>query len=153
MSGIADNWYAVHRLSDDINLITETGIADWVRCNIWHVQGRTHDLLIDTGMGVRPLKQEIAGLNQNPIICISTHCHFDHIGGVHEFACRLGHRAEQEVHRNPTAYNTAMGSFFQAETFTALPYQGFSHQDYRVKAAPLTDCLDEGDVVDLGNRH
>jgi glyoxylase-like metal-dependent hydrolase (beta-lactamase superfamily II) len=34
-----------------------------------------------------------------------------------------------------------------------LPYEGFVAEDYRVKAAPLTGYLDEGDVVDLGNRH
>ncbi len=150
---IPENWYEVRHFSDEVSLITETYIADWVRCNIWHVRGETHDLIIDTGMGLRPLKKEISRLNEKPVICISTHCHFDHIGGAHEFDCRLGHQSEQEIHSNPTGKNTAVGAFCRAETFEALPYEEFSHEDYIVRPAPLTGFLDEGDVLDLGNRH
>jgi len=152
-SSIPDNWYEVHHFSDDISLITETYVAEWLRCNIWHVKGRTHDLIIDTGMGMRPLKMEISQLDEKPVICISTHCHFDHIGGAHEFECRLGHQSEQEIHNNPTETNTAMSGFIRAETFKAQPYKGFSYTDFIVNPAPLTGFLDEGDVVDLGNRH
>ena len=154
MSGkIPENWYEVHHFSDDISLITETYVADWLRCNIWHVRGKTHDLIIDTGMGMRSLKKEISQLNEKPVICISTHCHFDHIGGAHEFECRLGHQSEKDIHRNPTWTNTAMSGFIRAETFEALPYEGFRHEDFIVRPAPLTGFLDEGDVLDIGNRH
>jgi glyoxylase-like metal-dependent hydrolase (beta-lactamase superfamily II) len=152
-STIPENWYETHHVSDDISLITETYVANWLRCNIWHVRGQTHDLIIDTGMGMRSLKKEVSRLNEKPVICISTHCHFDHIGGAHEFECRLGHQSEQEIHANPTLANTAMTGFIRAETFEALPYEGFSHEDYKVQPAPLTGFLDEGDVLDLGNRH
>jgi glyoxylase-like metal-dependent hydrolase (beta-lactamase superfamily II) len=152
-TNVPEKWYEVRRFSEDISLITETWIADWLRCNIWHVKGKTHDLLIDTGMGVRPLKAEISKLSDRPIICVSSHCHFDHIGGAHEFDCRMGHSAEADIHNNPDGYNTGTAGFVRAETFRALPHDGFSFRDYRVKPAPLTGYLDEGDVVDLGNRH
>ncbi len=146
-------WYEVLNFSNDVSLIREKYVANWLRCNIWHVKGVKRDLLIDTGMGLRPLKKEIAQLSEKPVTVISTHCHFDHIGGAHEFDCRLGHRLEAEVHRNPTLENTATTGFVRAETFKALPYEGFVAEDYYVKPAPLTGYLDEGDVVDLGNRH
>jgi len=147
------DWYEIEHFSDDVSLIRETQIADWLRCNIWHVRGKEFDLLVDTGMGLRPLKAEIAQLCEKPIKVISTHCHFDHIGGAHEFDCRLGHRLEADVHENPTADNTATTGFVRAETFKALPYEGFTAESYFVKPAALTGYLDEGDVVDLGNRH
>ncbi len=149
---VAKDWYEVIHFSDDISLIRELHIAHWLRCNIWHVRGREYDLLIDSGMGLRPLKQEIASLTEKPVTVISTHCHFDHIGGAHEFSHRLGHRLEADVHQNPTLENTATAGFVRAETFKALPYEGFSAEDYQVKPAPLTGYLDEGDVIDLGNR-
>ena len=149
---VAADWYSVRHFSDDISLITEIHVASWLRCNIWHIRGRDRDLLVDSGMGLRPLKKEVARLNEKPVTCISSHCHFDHIGGAHEFDCRLGHKLELEVYAAPTHFNTAVGSFVRAETFSALPYQGFSYQDYAVTPAPLTGYLDEGDVVDLGNR-
>ena len=153
MTSIPSKWYEVRHFSDDISLITETYIANWVRCNIWHIKGRDRDLLIDSGMGVRPLKQEVSSLNEKPVVCVSSHGHFDHIGGSHEFDCRLGHQSEAEIYSHPTAQNTATTGFVRAETFEALPYEGFSFDQYEVKAAPLTGYLDEGDVVDLGNRH
>ena len=87
-----DDWYEIQNVSDGVSLIREKYVANWLRCNIWHVRGKNFDLLIDTGMGLRPLKKEIATLSGNPIKVVSTHCHFDHIGGAYEFDCRLGHK-------------------------------------------------------------
>ena len=151
--GVPGSWYEVRHFSDDVSLITETWVADWLRCNIWHVRGSTHDLLVDSGMGLRPLKAEIAALTEKPVICVSSHCHFDHIGGNHEFDCRLGHRLEADIHQDPGWDQTGMGGFIRAETFLAHPWEGFHHSEYRIQPAPLTGYLDEGDVVDLGNRH
>jgi glyoxylase-like metal-dependent hydrolase (beta-lactamase superfamily II) len=150
---IARDWYEVIPLSDNISLIREKYVADWLRCNIWHVRGRDNDLIIDTGMGLRPLVEEVAGLTERPLTAIMTHSHFDHAGGLHQFDHRCGHRHEAQIIAEPTAANTVADTgYVRAETFTALPYKGFRHQDYFVKPAPLTQLLDEGDIIDLGNR-
>ena len=154
MSIVAKKWYEVHSQSHDIDLILESHVATWLRCNIWHVRGKTHDLLVDSGMGLRSLKEEIVRLNDKPVICVSTHCHFDHMGGAHEFDLRLGHICEQHVHRDPEIENgDGLFPFVRAETFSELPYEGFHHESYKVTPAPLTGYLNEGDVIDLGNRH
>ena len=57
---IVDDWYEIIDFSDELSLIREKYIAAWLRCNIWHVRGKERDLLIDTGMGLRSLKAEIA---------------------------------------------------------------------------------------------
>ncbi len=151
-SRVPDCWYSFRKIGEGIRLITEIHVARWLRCNIWHIEGRDSDLLIDSGMGLRPLKPELARLSEKPLKCISTHCHFDHIGGAHEFDCRLGHRLEQDVHSHPTLDNTVASSFVRAETFLALPQENFDFRQYSVRPAPLTGYLDEGDVLDLGNR-
>jgi len=151
---VANRWYELHSVDNDITLIRETHVAPWLRCNVWYIKGRDRDLLIDTGMGVKPLKAEISGLRERPVVCVSTHAHFDHIGGAHEFDCRLGHPSEADIHRAPDQKNTGDWTpFVRAETFTALPHEGFRYEDYTVTPAPLTGFLDEGDVVDLGDRH
>ena len=44
--------YEIARFDDGITRIREKFIsADW-RCNIWHIQGRERDLIIDTGFGL-----------------------------------------------------------------------------------------------------
>jgi hypothetical protein len=59
---VAASWYETRRFGDNVTLIREAHVAPWMRCNVWHVGGRDRDLLIDSGMGLRPLKAEIAGL-------------------------------------------------------------------------------------------
>lgn len=150
---VADTWYEQHVIGDGITLIRETHVATWLRCNIWHVAGRDRDLIIDTGMGLRPLAGEVSRLRERPVTAVVTHTHFDHAGGLHQFDCRCGHKAEAEIIANPTGANTASDSgYLRAETFKALPWEGFTHTDYKVKSAPLNRLLDEGDVVDLGDR-
>ena len=150
---VAQKWYECRSLPDGVTQIHEIHVAAWLRCNIWHVRGRDRDLIIDTGMGLRPLTREIAQFSERPITAIMTHAHFDHAGGLHEFSDRCGHKAEAEIIAKPSAANTvADAGYVRAETFSALPYEGFSHAEYRVRPAPLTRLLDEGDGIDLGDR-
>ncbi len=149
---VAADWYQTESLGEGVTLIRERYVADWLRCNIWHLRGRDRDLLVDAGMGLRPLKLEVPRLTERPVVAVASHSHFDHIGGSHEFETRLGHAAEAEIMARPTNENTAVGPFVRAETFAALPYQGFMAESFAVRPAPLTGLLDEGDVVDLGDR-
>ena len=58
MTHVARDWYQSTTLGDGITLIHEIHVADWLRCNIWPFHGRNMDLIIDTGMGLRPLSEE-----------------------------------------------------------------------------------------------
>ena len=150
---VAETWFATKDVGEGITHIWEPHVAPWLRCNIWHVRGRNRDLVIDTGMGLRPMTREIATLAERPLSAIVTHSHFDHSGGLHEFDHRCGHRAESDINAWPTPANTyADAGFVRAETFTALPYDGFHHEHYIVKPAPLSALLEDGDVIDLGDR-
>jgi len=151
---VAETWYNSTPMSDGITRIHEPHVASWLRCNIWHIRGRDRDLIIDTGMGLRPLVKEVAQLTERPLTAIMTHSHFDHAGGMHEFAHRCGHIAEAAIIADPKPFTILSdSSFIRAETFTALPYEGFRYDQYHVTPATLTDLLDEGDVIDLGDRH
>ncbi len=152
MTGIPDDWYEVRSLGGGLTLIRERYVAKWLRCNIWHLRGRDRDILIDSGMGLRSLKREGPRLAERNLTAISSHCHFDHIGCAHEFDVRLGHRSEAHIHADPSLAATAATGWIMAETFLAKPYEGFDHTQYRLTPAPLTGYLDEGDVVDLGDR-
>ena len=140
------------RLNDRISCIQETGVANFMRCNIWHVKGRDCDLVIDTGMGLNPLKDWILRETDRPIKAIGTHSHFDHSGSMHEFDCRLGHRAEADAFaqggREATLY---YGPWTEIEFVSNSRHPEFSSETYSITPSPLTGYLDEGDVVDLGD--
>lgn len=153
-NNIASDWYETKKVSDDLYLIREKHVAPWLRCNMWLIKGRDRNLLVDSGMGVSPLKPYLMALTQTPLAAVMTHCHFDHVGGSHEFDERWGHRACAHEYLDPMGCfeRTGGGAFVRAETFSVLPFDGFSFESYEVRPAPLTGYLDEGDVLDLGNR-
>jgi len=146
--------FRIDKLADGITRIIETGVAPWLRCNIWHVSGRDRDLIIDTGMGLSPLKAELMAMTDRPLTAILTHMHFDHCGGLHEFDTRLGHKAEAATMMSPDWDNTVYGGGWAAtELIKPRVYPDFDPETYAVRAAPLTGYIDEGDVIDLGDRH
>jgi glyoxylase-like metal-dependent hydrolase (beta-lactamase superfamily II) len=150
--GIPDDWYTVTAMGDGVSLIRERYAQPWMRCNIWHVQGRDRDMLIDSGMGLRPLKREVATLRERPVTLVSSHAHFDHIGGAWEFDERLGHPLEAAIHAHPHNDATCATAWIGAELLTALPHEGYDLRAFTIRPAPLTGYLDEGDRLDLGNR-
>ena len=149
---VAADWFRMERLADGVTMIWEPHADPTCRCNIWHVAGRDRDLLVDTGMGVLSLRAFLAGITDRPIVCLGTHSHFDHSGCNHEFGVRLMHRAEAGIMAAPTRESLTIEGWVTASSFMALPYAGFDPETYMIKAAPVTDPVDEGDVVDLGDR-
>ncbi|MGY6549161.1 MAG: MBL fold metallo-hydrolase [Roseinatronobacter sp.] len=145
-------WYRLRRLDDGITWIDEPHIKEFYRCNIWHVRGRDRDMLVDSGMGVVSLRQHVPLVSERPLDAVASHTHFDHIGCHHEFPCRLCHRAEADILAHPSRENTLAADYVRDEIFTALPPNPFHAQSYTVKSAPATRLLDDGDLIDLGDR-
>jgi len=149
---VANRWFEVKDVGGGVSRILETHVVSWMRCNIWLIRGRDRDLLIDSGMGLRPLRAEVSVLRDRMIAAVCTHCHFDHIGCAHEFDVRLGHESEADVYVHPDLDNTCARAWITGELLTALPHEGYGLKEYRITPAPLTGYLDEGDVLDTGDR-
>ncbi len=149
---VADRWFHVETVGDGISLIVEPNVDAFIRANLWHVRGRDRDMLIDTGLGVRSLRSEIPRLRERPVVCVATHCHFDHWGGHHEFEERLGHPLEAEVYEAPTGQMTLADRYISNQSFTRLPHAGYEPLRYTLHPAALTRQVVDGDLVDLGDR-
>ncbi len=153
---VAEQWYEVRNCGHGISLVFEQHVDPGLRCNIWHVQGRNKDLLIDSGLGVVPLRNVVAELSSRPLLAVASHTHFDHIGNHHEFEQRCCHPAEAATMAAPDAVNTVWQEYQDMmgsdQPLSALPYAGFSFKNYRVLPAAPTQLIDEGDELDLGDR-
>ncbi len=147
------DWYRIRRQNDGVTWIDEPHIHEFYRCNIWHVRGRDRDMMVDSGMGVVPLRQHIPLLSERPLDAVASHTHFDHIGAHHEFPCRLCHAAEADDLANPTRTNTLADPYVTDDIFTLLPPEPYHSTTYAVKSAPATRLLHDDDVIDLGDRH
>ncbi len=148
--GEAD-WFEAVRFADGVTLLHEPWIKPFFRCNMWHVSGRDADLLFDTGLGVFPLRPAVARLAGRMPICVASHTHFDHIGGHHEFPCRCVHRAEAAILAAPRNGLTLADRYANEDMFLALP-AGWDTASYQVQPAPAQRLLEDGDVIDLGDR-
>src|SRR3984893_5121246 len=164
---IADRWFEYERLSDGITRIWEPHVIRVMQCNIWHVRGRDRDLLIDTGMGIASLHDAARHLFDKALAAVATHTHLDHVGSLHEFSERIVHRAEAQHLERPSEnysmrreehsveYITALeraGYVVDSYFVTALPRADFNLSHFACPAAPATRLVQEGDVIDLGDR-
>jgi glyoxylase-like metal-dependent hydrolase (beta-lactamase superfamily II) len=143
-------------------------VVPLMRCNIWHVRGRARDLMIDTGMGIASLRDAVQHLLDKSVTAVATHTHTDHVGSHHEFEQTLVHELEAGELRSPRDRGTLLvsvmgaaeiaklakaGYAFDGDLITALPAADYDMAAYRLKDAPVTEVVTEGDVVDIGNRH
>jgi len=163
---VADRWFERRPLSDGVTWLWEPHLDSFIRCNIWHVRGCERDLIVDTGSGLSPLRIAIADLSDKPTTVVATHIHYDHVGGLHEFDTRLMHRIEaprmnpyREFHpirvsEFPESFREYLAPRDPARDLLldALPIAGWKADDYRIESAAPTRLLEEGDVIDLGDR-
>jgi glyoxylase-like metal-dependent hydrolase (beta-lactamase superfamily II) len=147
------DWYRLERKADDITLIAEPYIQEFYRCNAWHVRGRDRDMLVDSGMGVVSLREWVPLVTERRLTAVASHTHFDHIGCHHEFDDRCVHPLEAEIMADPTRAATLADPYVTDEIFDMLPPLPYASTDYAVQAAPATRLLEDGDEIDLGDRH
>lgn len=167
---VADSWYTSQKIDDHTTLILEPHVHVLEQANMFLVEGSARDMILDTGMGIVPLRPFLDTLRRDPskeIICVSSHTHIDHIGCVHEFDTRLVHPAEAGEMAKPSG----MSSLFRDDIppqllqifldagyppidellIDALPHAGYDPKSYVLRGAPATGLLHAGDVVDLGD--
>jgi glyoxylase-like metal-dependent hydrolase (beta-lactamase superfamily II) len=165
---IAERWFEIRRVDNDITLLWEPHVVPLMRCNIWHVRGRERDLLIDTGMGIASLREAARHLLEKPVLAVATHTHVDHVGGHHEFQDCLVHRLEADSLSRPSEAGSLItdnwddadlqmlrsaGYEVPPQLVTALPHADYQLAGYVRRPAAATVVVEEGDVVDIGNRH
>lgn len=166
MVGVAARWFERVEIDEQVTMLYEPYVHELIRSNIWHVRGSVRDLFVDAGTGVASLGEAFPDLFARGPLLVLTHAHYDHIGGAHEFGERWIHGLEAPSLAEPefaTLDGTAFSPEFREEMgemgmpigealVEALPYQGYDVASYQVMPAPATRTLEEGDVVDLGDR-
>nr|WP_240510161.1 MBL fold metallo-hydrolase [Virgibacillus profundi] len=148
---IQDPWFTVEKLDDTTFAISEYG--HWEKVHSFLLIGEEKAALIDTGLGIDSIKRITDQLTDLPIIVITTHVHWDHIGSHAEFNEIYVHKADadwlmnginglsiehirKDIGRDITKPTPAT---FDPSTFK--PYQGKPTRE-----------LNDGEVIDIGNR-
>jgi glyoxylase-like metal-dependent hydrolase (beta-lactamase superfamily II) len=146
------NWFEVVPMAFGITRFREPHVHGFFRANLYRIEGRDFDIQLDFGVGVRPLTA-VSPRDGRPVLAIASHAHVDHVGSFHLYGRRAGHRLEAHTFSDMDDPGTLASAFVTTDNpLTALPSAGWTMADYALKPAPLTEQLDEGDTVDLGNR-
>ena len=163
MLPLADRWFERTSVDDAVTLLWEPHVVPLMRCNIWHVRGRDRDVLVDTGMGVASIVEaasDLFDLTGRPVVAVATHGH-------HEFAEVAAHPLEAELLEHAPLTSLHIETAWGREVVEALDASGYPMTDehfvdalpvgvavetFRQRTARVTRLIDEGDVVDLGDR-
>jgi len=85
-------WYTVEYIENDIIAIGEN--AHWEHTRSYLFRGKDVSWLVDTGTGIGNIHSLVRSLTSSPINVITTHVHWDHIGGHAQFETVYVHEQE-----------------------------------------------------------
>jgi glyoxylase-like metal-dependent hydrolase (beta-lactamase superfamily II) len=164
------SWFQTRELYSGVWLVAEPS-----HVNTWLIAGQDRAVLLDTGLGIAPIRPVAERLTDRPVSVLNTHAHFDHIGGNHEFEeitiHELGAPAlEQGVSPELLAdylrytrrllaaaddYRRTDHALFHLLSPDSEPRplpEEFNGSTWRVPSSLATSTLRDGDKVDLGGR-
>ena len=85
-------WFTIDQIDSDTHIISE--YRHWEETHCYLLEGNDRALLIDTGLGICNISEEVNKLTDSPIIAVATHIHWDHIGGHKYYPDFYAHEAE-----------------------------------------------------------
>ena len=146
---VSENWFTVETIDSDTFAISE--YRHWEETHSYLVCGTEQAVLIDTGLGVANIRQMVDRLTALPVSAVTTHVHWDHIGGHGYFDQIAVHEAEQDWLNG----HFPLPLQVVKRNLTARPCDfpaGFSVDDYQLFQGAPQRILSDGDHLDLGGR-
>ncbi len=144
------DWFQVYKVAPGVTAIYEP--YQWQEVISYLIEGDTVALLFDTGNGIGDIKAVVDRLTNKPVIVLNSHTHYDHVGGNFAFQRVLGMntdftRARQSGHPNKDISIEASPQALCRELPGSVTESTHVGKPFRV-----TEFLEDGAVIDLGNR-
>lgn len=144
-----DDWFTVEELDPQTFAISE--YKHWEETHCYLLCGRERAALIDTGLGVSNIREVVEGLTKLPLTVLTTHSHWDHIGGHRYFERIAVH--EKEVEWLSGQFPLPLHVVKQNLTRSSCDFPADFHMDsYQIFQGTPQMVLHDGDQVDLGGR-
>lgn len=141
-------WFTIDQIDEKTHIISE--YRHWEETHCYLLEGNDRALLIDTGLGICDISEEVKTLTAKPVTAVATHIHWDHIGGHRYYSDFYAHEAELNwlAGEFPLNMQTIRGMVVDR---CELP-QGYDVGTYQFFQGTPTRVLHDGDVIDLGGR-
>lgn len=143
------DWFTIDRIDSDTSIISEYRHREETHCYL--LNGSERSLLIDTGLGICNILEEVVKLTDKPVTAVATHIHWDHIGGHSFFSDFYAHDQELNWLQGgfPLPLETVKG---MAVNCCDLP-EGYDADGYTLFQGIPAKLLKDGDQIDLGGRN
>ena len=143
-----DNWFTVDSIDNNTYIISE--YKHWEQTHAYLLNGDKYSLLIDTGLGIENIYNEVVKLTAKPIIVVATHIHWDHIGGHKYFDDFYVHQDEAKWVDGEFPLPLSLVKEYVKERCD-LPKM-FNIDDYQIFQGTPKKLLKDMDVIDIGGR-
>ena len=143
-----DEWFTVEEVDANTFVISE--YHHWEETHCYLLIGEERALLIDTGLGIGNIYEQVIKFTDKPIIVIATHIHSDHIGGHQYFSEFYVHEAELDwiTGNFPLPLEMVKKTILEANWLPA----DFDINHYEIFSGQPTRILQDNDKIDLGGR-
>lgn len=143
-----NEWFTINQVEKDTFIISE--YRHWEETHCYLLNGENKSLIIDTGLGICNIIDEVKKLTDNSVVAVATHIHWDHIGG---------HKYFPEFYAHQDELNWLKGEFpltiNQIKQMVAdrcdLP-RGYDLNEYEFFQGNPTKILRDNDLIDIGGR-
>ena len=142
------DWFTTERVAEDTYIISE--YRHWEETHCYLLCGSDRSLLIDTGLGICNIRDEVRRLTDKPVVAVATHIHWDHIGG---------HKYFPEFYAHGEELNWLNGEFpLSIDTIKSMVVDrcdlpaGYDVGTYEFFQGTPARVLQDGDEIDLGGR-
>ena len=142
------DWFTIDQVDDRTYILSE--YRHWEETHCYLLLGSERALLIDTGLGICNMGEQVRKLTDKPTTAVATHIHWDHIGGHRYFPDFYAHEAELDW------LNGQFPLPLQAVTNMVtdrceLP-EDFNIDGYVLFQGKPSRVLEDGDSIQLGER-
>lgn len=144
-----NNWFTVEQIDFQTFVISEYN--HWEETHCYLLCGEESAVLIDTGLGVSNIRKIVGSLTELPVMAVTTHVHWDHIGGHRYFDNIAVHEAEKEW----LSIKFPIPLQIVKKNLTRLPCDfptDFDIDAYQIFQGVPQRILQDGDFLNLGGR-
>lgn len=141
-------WFTIDKIDDSTYVISE--YRHWEETHCYLLNGAERSLLIDTGLGICNIYDEVTKLTDKPIAAVATHIHWDHIGGHKYFSDFYAH--ENELDWLKGKFPLTLEAVKNMVLDRCDPPEGYDVNSYELFQGTPTRILRDGDIIDIGGR-
>lgn len=142
------DWFTVDKIDEDTYIVSE--YHHWEETHCYLINGGERSLLIDTGLGICDISEQVKKLTDKPVAAVATHVHWDHIGGHRYYPDFYAHK--KELHWLNGKFPLTVDTVKQMISDRCDLPEDYDIDAYTIFQGAPSKLLKDGDGISLGGR-